>query len=121
MAQNISMGGHIFKTLKDSSPQMTDVSDVTWRKTPGGKEIATKYAETLKRRGYRIWLECGGSPDDLTTWEAFMLSLSGLSTTFAFIDHRANSFTARFIADPVLVADEADDMLIDIEVIEVRA
>jgi len=121
MAQNIRMGGYTFSTLKEPNPERQNVSDVTWRKTPGGKEVSLKWADPLKRRGYRIWLDCTGSPDDETTWNTFIAGLSGMSATFTFIDHRGTSFTARFLADPILVADDVDDVLIDIEVIEVRA
>jgi|WetSurMetagenome_2_1015567.scaffolds.fasta_scaffold00567_20 hypothetical protein len=119
MTQNISMDNNTFNTLKDPAPEMSNVSDVTWRKTPGGREIATKFAPTLKRRGYRLWLVCDGSPDDLTTWESFMAGLSDLSETFSFVDHTGDSFTARFLADPVLVDDEAGDKLIDIDIVQV--
>ena len=121
MAQNISLGGSTFKTMLAQPPERSDVSDVTWRKTPGGKEIATKYSDPLRRRGYQIWLDCTGSPDDETTWDTFIATLSGLSTSFAFTDHRGEAFTARFLTDPLLVSDEVDDILINIEVIEVRS
>jgi len=119
MAQNISMDGNSFKTMKNPAPERQDISAVSWRKTPGGKEIATKWAGVLRRRGYRIWLECAGSPDDETIWDTFIVTLSDLSTTFSFIDHRGASFTARFLTDPVKMSDEVDDILIDVEVIEV--
>jgi hypothetical protein len=117
--QNISMDSNTFSTLKDPPPETALVSDVTWRKTPGGKEIATKFADALRRRAYRLWLLCDGSPDDLTMWNAFIATLSGMSETFTLVDHNGDSFTARFLADPILVDDDAGDKLVDIEIIEV--
>ena len=118
--QNISMDGNTFKTLRNPAPQVTEVPNTLWRKTAeGGKERATLFGNPARKRGYTIWLECGGSPDDQTTWDTFIATLSGYSATFTFVDHKGASFTARFLGfeennDP----EHESDILIAIEVIE---
>ena len=119
MAQNISFDGHSFSTQKSMEPQRSDIPNVTWKKTVSGIERSVKWGDSVRVREYRIWLECTGSPDDETTWDSFISSLSGYSATFTFVDHRGESFTARFAAPPVKVADEVDDVLIDVSIVEV--
>jgi len=119
MAKNISFDGHAFDTMKTPEPTRVDVPNTTWKKTVGGKDRAVKFGDSVRRRSYMIYLDCAGSPDDETTWDAFIVTLSGYSLTFTFVDHREESFTARFLAPPKKITDEVDDVLIPVEIIEV--
>ena len=120
MAQRISLGGDTFRTLLNPAPVRGEVSDVTWKRTVGGRDVATLWSPKRRQWGYRIWLLRGDSPDDETTWDAFIAGLSNLSSSFALIDHSGDSYTVRFAADPKVVYDDVDDMLIDIDLVEVR-
>ena len=119
MAQNISFNGTAYSTLKSKNPGRSDVPNVTWKRTTGGKERAVKFGDSVRRRSYLIWLDTTTSPSQEVAWDAFISSLSGLSLTFTFIDHRGVSFPARFNSPPVKEYDDVDDALIPIDVIEV--
>ena len=117
--QRVSLGGYTFKTLKNPAPQVVDVPNVVWRKTVGGLEVATKYGNAARKRGYTLWLVCGGSPDDMTTWNTFKAAIDEYSDSFTVIDHAGTTFTGRIVsASETPDPDHTSDVLVDIEVVE---
>jgi len=115
--QNISLSGTTFRTLKEPEPQWTEIPNVVWRKTVGGKERAVKFGDSVKRITYTLWLKNENSPTDISAFDSFLSGLSGLSETFTLIDHKGDSCTAR-VVNYDRTQDEEDE-LVQIELLEV--
>lgn len=118
--QSVSFDSNTFRTLNNPMPVAMNVSNVSWNRTAsGGKERAVLLGPTVKRRGYRLYLQAGNSPDEESAWDTFIATLNSMSDTFGFLDHMNSSFTARFLADPVKTYDEVGDVFVDVEILEV--
>jgi hypothetical protein len=118
--QSVSFDGTSYNTLKEPSPALGFIANVSWRLTASGsKARSVRLGPKLRKRGYRIWLQQGTSPDDEYNWDAFIETLNDFADTFTFVDHNGASFTARFLAPPVKIYDDDGDVLVDFEVEEV--
>jgi len=121
MSSNIQINGHTYRTLKNPEPVEKEVDNVKWKRTAsGGKERAVKIGDSVRVRAYQIWFNTtGASPAEEADFDSLITDLDGYSKTFTFVDHNADSFTARFTAPPARRTDEVGDKTVDIEVIEV--
>ena len=125
--QNISLDGTVFKTMTDPSPSEEDITNVKWKRTAdGGKERSVKIGESVRKRGYRIFLDNVGQDsgdsvagNDEALFDAFIASLNGYSDTFTLVDHNGDSFTSRVLAPPSKFIAGPSSKFADIEFLEV--
>ena len=97
-ASEIFMGlAQTFNILYRPGPKVSELDNVTWRRTIGGPERSTKFGVVRKTRGYDMKLD---NSTDLATLRTAIDDLDDYSKPFYVKDHEDEYWLARFLTPP---------------------